>query len=131
MIESEIRAYIIANVASLGARIYPEVIPQSTTLPAVAYNVIGVDRLQTLAGADGLIETTIQYTVVNDTYINTQATVLLLSNLLHSKAVTLTSYKVSHMGITGDNNLGAIDGKNETAKQFAYALDLKIIYRAL
>jgi hypothetical protein len=55
-IETELRARLAADATVAGlvvARIYPIVLPQKPTYPAITYSKVSGERLHTLAGAAG------------------------------------------------------------------------------
>lgn len=65
MLEPDVRTYILADtqVATLvGARMYPRMLPQTPTLPALVFQRIDTRRLHDLDGADGLPRARLQIT---------------------------------------------------------------------
>lgn len=64
-LETALRTYTLAGatVAALaGTRMYPRVLPQTPTLPAIVYQRIDTRRLHDMAGPDGLPRTRMQVT---------------------------------------------------------------------
>ena len=71
IIEEAIQAYLVGNAgvsAVFDDRIYPNNIPQTSALPAAAYQVIDTSGDDTHDGPSGWTEITLQITVDADTY---------------------------------------------------------------
>lgn len=56
MIKTELYAHLTANVPAVAGRIYPVLLPQNPTYPAITYRLISDPREYSLDGADGLVE---------------------------------------------------------------------------
>ena len=131
MIESELRTYIInhANTSAIFAsRIFPEVLPAGTALPAIAHNRINTQHSTTLAGGDNYKVVTIQYTVIDATYILTRTNADLLIGILNGYFGTLATIKVLGCKIIGDSNLGYENDNDSTAKRYGIAVDAEVHY---
>lgn len=58
---NELRAHIVTSLgAGIGGRMYPEILPQMPTLPAITYQVVSEWRRPTLHGTDGLPRVRVQ-----------------------------------------------------------------------
>ena len=65
MLETDVRAYILADtqISNLvGARMYPRMLPQNVTLPALVYQRVDTRRRHDMGGADGLPRARLQIT---------------------------------------------------------------------
>ena len=69
MIETVLQAYLAANVALCGGRVWPMKLPQKPTLPAITYRKISGPRIQTHDGASGLAHPRIQISCWAETYL--------------------------------------------------------------
>ena len=63
MAEADLYAQLSA-VAALGGRVYPLVLPQNITYPAVSYQRISAPRISTFNGDLDLVKATIQVELV-------------------------------------------------------------------
>lgn len=76
MMLSDLRTFLLADgtVAGLVAtRIYPSVLPQAPTLPAITYSTISAVRDHTMAGPDGLPSKRIQIDAWGSTFAQVAA----------------------------------------------------------
>lgn len=86
--EADLLAVLEANVgvsALVGARIYPMILPQRVTLPAIRYQVISTIPQPTHNGASGLRQYRIQLSVHAATYSAAQAVAEALHAALDGK----------------------------------------------
>jgi len=60
-------------VALVGSRVYPLVVPQDATLPAIAYQQISGPRDHTHSGPSGLVRARMQLTFVGSSYSEAKA----------------------------------------------------------
>lgn len=71
MIEEALRAVLLADAgvaALVGTRVYPLVLPQAGTLPAITYQVVAGDADYVMEGASGLAFKRVQVDCWADTY---------------------------------------------------------------
>ena len=71
MIEASIFSILSGDGTVSGlvsSRIYPNVIPQNTALPAIIYSQVSGQRQHTLASTDDMVPSLWQFTVVAETY---------------------------------------------------------------
>lgn len=72
MIETEIYAYLSSNnaiTALVGNRIYPLILPQNYTLPAITYTKISGQRVNAKDGQTGLANPRFQFSCWAKTYL--------------------------------------------------------------
>lgn len=70
--ESDLSAYILADpaiVALIGTRMYPLVLPQGVTYPAVSYYLVSVTELRDLSGPIGEEQARITFNAWAETYL--------------------------------------------------------------
>lgn len=75
-IEAVLYAKLIADSglsALIGTRVYPNVIPQNATLPAIAYQRISTRQTVSHSGPSNLYRPRFQFTAVSTTYANVKA----------------------------------------------------------
>lgn len=96
-VETELRARLIADATVnglVGTRIYPEVLPQNPTLPAITYQDISMTSVQNLAGAAGMLMRRVQI----DSFAATRVGVVALADAIRASLDgyigTLTTTKV-------------------------------------
>lgn len=92
--EEDLVAVLAANVgvsALVGARIYPLILPQRVTLPAIRYQVISTIPQPTHNGASGLRQYRIQLSVHATTYSSAQAVAEALYTALDAKKAVFGS----------------------------------------
>lgn len=80
---------LLKTITSLGNRVYPLVLPQTTTLPAVVYQRISSYDTQTLDGTQSLDMGRFQIKVYATSYKNAVDTAELVKNTLSGKAIKL------------------------------------------
>jgi hypothetical protein len=76
MIESDLYSYLsgVSAVSALaGTRLYPLILPQAPTYPAITYTVQGADRDYTYCGPSGLVKKDIQIDAWGSTYAAAKA----------------------------------------------------------
>lgn len=76
MIEAELRDHLVANVPTVSGRVYPVLLPQSPTYPALTYQLISDPRGHTHDGPDGLVDARYQITTwaPREAYADVKAT---------------------------------------------------------
>lgn len=92
--ESDLLAVLEGNAgvsALVGARIYPLILPQRVTLPAIRYQVISTIPQPTHNGASGLRQYRIQLSVHAATYSAAQAVAEALHTALDAKKAVFGS----------------------------------------
>jgi hypothetical protein len=99
--------------ALAGDRIFPNMIPQEATRPALAYQIISAPRFYTHSGATGEVVARVQITIEGNTYAECEA-------LAEAVEASLSGFR----GALGDVTVGAIFLDNEIdayAETFAEA----------
>lgn len=95
-IETEIRARLVADSTVSGlvsARIYPLVLPQSPTYPAITYHRVSGVRLHHLGGVSGRAVPRISFSMWAQTYTGCQALAAAVRQSLDGFNGTLTTIK--------------------------------------
>jgi len=96
MIEAALRTHALASaplVALVGGRIYPSVLPQNPTYPAITYFRVSGPRLYDHGGASGMAEARIQFDCWASTYSAVKAVAAALR-------VALSGYSGTVGGVT-------------------------------
>lgn len=97
---SDLRAFLLADgtVAGLaGTRIYPSVLPQAPTFPAITYSTISAVRQNTMDGPDGLPSKRIQI----DSWASTFSQALALADAIRERLD-------GHLGVMGATEVKGI-----------------------
>lgn len=71
MIEADLRTYLIAHAdifPLVGSRVYPMLLPQNPTLPAITYQRVSGPKVQSLKGINALSHPRIQFDCWAATY---------------------------------------------------------------
>jgi hypothetical protein len=89
MIQWALRAHLIALETSAGARIYPVILPQSPTLPALTYQRVSEPRQLTHDGVTALVESRYQVTAWAPTYDAAAALAAAVGDGLHGFTGTM------------------------------------------
>lgn len=125
-IEESQYAYLAAQSTNAGARIYPNVIPQDATLPAIAYQRIDGPRLMAHSGASGLTFARMQYSC-------TAATYSAAKTLLHQVRAALNGFTgtMGAGGVTVEHCIvkNEVDGYNEVSDKQVIRLDVQFFYK--
>ena len=61
-------AFLEANVAAVGNRVYPMVLPLGVIMPAITYSIVSVMRYRTLSGFSNLIRPRLQLSIWGESY---------------------------------------------------------------
>jgi hypothetical protein len=86
MIESDLRTYLIAHEdiqPLVGTRVYPMFLPQNPTLPAITYQRVSGNRVQSLKGVNSLSHPRIQYDCWAESYTDVKDLAEKLINALN------------------------------------------------
>lgn len=125
-IEESQYAYLAGQSTNAGARIYPNVIPQDATLPAIAYQRISGPRVMKHSGASGLAFARIQYSCTAATYSAAKA-------LLHQVRAALNGFTgtMGTGGVTVEHCIvkNEVDGYNEVSDKQVIRLDVQFFYK--
>lgn len=124
-IEESQYAYLVAQTTNAGSRIYPNVIPQDATMPAIAYQRIDGPRVMEHEGASGLTFARIQYSCTAASYSAAKA-------LLHQVRAALNGFTgtMGTGGVTVEHCIvkNEVDGYNEVADKQVIRLDVQFLY---
>lgn len=99
-----------ATVSSLvGTRIYPEIMPQDVTYPAISYQRISTVRLNMLSGVDDFTQVRIQIDCWDDNYSDVKTLALAVRDALDD-AKLLGSQVIQHCYMESMQDLSQVDG---------------------
>lgn len=100
-----------ATVAALvGARIYPEFMPENVTYPAITYRRVSTVRFNKMSGPDDLTQVRIQVDCWDDSYADVQTLAAAVINALDGVKTTLGAQVVSHCYLDSRQDLSEMDG---------------------
>lgn len=117
-----------ALIGLLGSRVYPEVVPQDTALPAVYYTQIAGPRQHTLGSSDNMVPSRWQFTVVGRTYAELRE----ISNAIRLRFDSFSGIvgdvviQCSHM--IDENDLTDIRPGTDKLRRYTKAIDFNIWY---
>ena len=117
-----------AGVGALVAdRIYPQLVPQDATLPAIAYQVITTDGMHTHNGTTPLVRATVQLAIIASTYATAKQ--------IRTAAKTLLDNFKGVMGGVGGLQIeecfvsNEVDGYNAGTSSKTVRMDLEILHQ--
>ncbi len=122
-IEEGLYAFL-SNAGIVGTRIYPLVIPQDATLPAIAYQRLSGPREHSHDGASGMAWARMQLAITGETYSSAKATAELVRAAMDG-----------HKGLMGTIIVGQcllvneIDGFTEASKRKTIRQHYQIGYK--
>lgn len=106
--------------ALVGTRIYPLIMPQGVTYPALVYQRISTVPRYACMGTDvGLVRTRIQVTAWGDTFAEVKAI---------ANQVRQALQRWNPTGVQDTFIVGEYDLFDETAEKFGAAVDAEVIY---
>jgi hypothetical protein len=100
-------------VAIAGGRIYPR-LPQNVTFPAVRYARITTSRNQSLTGAVGVTEASLQVDCMADTYAEAKTLADSVRTLLHGYRGAWGTLKAHLVHLETENDFSEQDGDKVT-----------------
>jgi hypothetical protein len=110
----------VGLTALINTRIYPMILPQGVTYPALAYQRISTyPRTGCFGVDDGLARATVQLTTWGDTFASVKAVANQVRQALQRWTTT---------GIQGTYIIGEFDLYDEEAEKFGAAIDIEIVY---
>lgn len=110
--------------AVIGGRVYPQLLPQHATLPAIVYSQIHSDSPNTLDKATGFLIDSFQFACMGKTYFDAKTTARTLSDLLDGFAGTMGSSTMQGCFKTSER-----DSYDNETLQFRTDLDFKFCHR--
>jgi hypothetical protein len=120
----DLTTYLIANaalIAVVNGRIYPQVLPQHATLPAIVYSQIHGKPGNTMENASGFTDALFQFACVGTSYFDVKKTARNLRTALEGFAGTMGSTKVY-----GAFQETERDGYDSETLEYRTDLDFKI-----
>ena len=133
MAEVEVAIYnIFKDDASVGAiagdRIYPALLPQSSTLPAVTYQQLAGPRDHTHDGSSGLVESLWQVNCVAETYKLADELATAVRNALDDYSGTKSSVRIQAAYVTDEGDIPEIVPENPAMTRYIKRLDFEIFF---
>ena len=111
---SELEKGLVTRLTSVaGGRIYPRT-PQNATRPFVRYSRISTSRTQSLTGAVGVTEASIQVDCMADTYAEAKTTADAARLLLHGYRGTWGTLKARLVHLQSENDFSEQEGDKVT-----------------
>lgn len=107
----------------VGTRIFPNVIPQDATLPAVAYQRVSGPRLLAHDGPTGYATGRFQLTCTGSSYSSVKEAVNALRGSLDGLSETVSGVEIERVSVEGE-----VDGFNEAPDKHTVRLDVMIAY---
>ena len=92
-LENALRSVLVTAATDAESRIYPQVLPQNVTLPAVAYQQLGDDPIDDIDGHSGLFHSRVQYDAFAATFNDVKA-------LIEQIRLALQGYTGTVLGVT-------------------------------
>ena len=114
-LEDALQALVVGDSgisAVIGTRCYPSVIPESASLPAIAYQRIDANRPLTHNGPSGLSKPRIQFDFVAKTYKEGENLGALLRGLLNGYTGTVNGVEIEFISLETDEFVYGRTGKN-------------------
>lgn len=111
--EADLRTYLLADstISNLiGTRMYPVVLPQSPTYPAVSYSTISAQRGHNMQAPDGLAAQRIQVDAWALTYAQARSLSDAIRNRIDSFRGSMGSTKVQGIFFDTERHLNEQDG---------------------
>jgi len=110
------------------SRIYPEVVPQNTALPAVYYTQIAGPRQHTLGSSDDMVPSRWQFTIVGTTYAELRTISDAIRLILDSFSGTVGDVVVQCSHLIDENDLTDIRPGTDKLRRYTKAMDFNIWY---
>ena len=114
----------VAVKALIGNRLFPNVIPQKTKMPAAAYQTISGPREKTHDGREGLRFKRIQYTCQGSTYREVRTLAEAIGDALNGYRGDMNGLAVQECSIVNE-----VDGYAETPENQVVRIDATFLYR--
>ena len=96
----------------VGSRIYPEIMPQGVTYPAVSYQRVSTGRTNLLSGVDDFTEVRVIIDCWDDSYSGVKAVADAVKSAIDGVTV-LGAQSIQHCFMESMSDLSQIDGDRE------------------
>lgn len=131
-IETAIYSILTADdtiLSLVSTKIYPKILPQSSTVPAITYNQISGPRGHTMSGPDGTVASRYQINCWDSTYAGAKAIAEAVRKELDGYTGTVNSRQIDSIML--DNEGDMPDGENNinNVRRFGKMLDFIIFYQ--
>lgn len=130
-IEAAIVAILEGNIgvtALVDKRIYPLIVPQGVTMPAITYQQLSDTKIQTHSGPDTLLNTRLQIDCWSDKYTETSAVKKAVRLALAGFIGTVAGIKISNIIMENSTDLDRQVPGTEKLRRYAKSLDFIIVF---
>lgn len=114
-LETGLRAELVADATVNGlvkGRVYPEIMPQDASYPAISYQRISTVRTQFLTGIDDFTQVRMQVDCWDDSYSGVKSLASAVKSALDGKYL-LGTVTVHHCFMISMSDLSSVDGDRE------------------
>lgn len=130
-IESALYAILAADVTVaglVGTRIFPNVVPQDQSLPAISYQRIATSRVWSLEGPSGLAQPTFQVNCLAATYDALRTLSAAVRAALDGYSGTASSVAVSVIRLIDEGDLPEVSPANLADRVFGRRMDFQMYH---
>ena len=131
-IETAIYSILTAdeNILSLvSTKIYPKIMPQSASLPAITYNQISGPRGHTMGGPDGTVKARYQIDCWASTYSGAKALAEAVRKELDGYTGTVNSREIESIMLDNEGDIPSGEENINNIRLFGKMLDFIIFYK--
>ena len=120
---------VTAVTSLVSTRIYPQVLPQGCTLPAVRYSLVSSSRETLVGGVSGFADSTVQVDAYAETYLDAQNVAEQIKLALMDWAGTSSDIEIRNIQLRNQMDMyeAPIDADDVGAHRVA--LDFEIIHQ--
>jgi uncharacterized protein DUF3168 len=132
MIEASLETYLKNNAgiaALVASRIYPQLIPENPTYPAISYEKTSGEHERSLTGSSGLAMADFELECWAKTYGGAKSVADAVRNALDGFSGMMGTDAVSEVHLDSDSDLFEISAGNEMQRLYGVQLSLTIWYR--
>lgn len=115
--------------AVVDLRVYPDILPQDTTLPAITYQQIGGFRGQVMDGVDGMVNARYQINCWDDTYEGARYLANVVNAVLNSFSGVVGTVKIFSMVFELEGDILNMSENTEVTKTYGKRLDFRIWFK--
>jgi hypothetical protein len=115
----------------VSSRIYPQIIPQNTSLPALEYEIISAPRGHHFTDMTDLVPARFQITAWSETYSNLRTISDAVRNAIDSLQETVGSVEIASCLMIDEVDLVETVPGADQLRRYGRALDFRITYREI
>jgi len=119
-------AALYALLSGVAGRVYPQVLPQGATLPAVVYTRIGGGGDYALAGEVSARRSTWQISVWASTYSAALSLAASVRSTLTAYTGTSAGTSIDHISIDDESDLYAAPNQIDVARRYGRRIDVTL-----